>query len=184
MTSSLLIREATVDDAASVARVRIETWRNAYAGIIPAEYLANLCYEDDAQRLRERLKTIEPKCFLLVAEIQGEIVGFASGGPERGGDKVYKGEIYALYVLPAYQGRGIGKKLVGASARRLIQAGIGNLLVWVLSANPFRRFYETLGGQLVREREIEIGGVLLKAVGYGWPDLGALASIGIDEKAA
>jgi len=69
MTGSLLIREATVDDAASVARVRVETWRNAYAEIIPAEYLANLFYEGDAQHLRERLKTIEPEHFLLVAEI-------------------------------------------------------------------------------------------------------------------
>ncbi|MBC7249283.1 MAG: GNAT family N-acetyltransferase [Anaerolineae bacterium] len=183
MTGSLLIREATVDDAARVARVRIDTWRNAYAGIIPAEYLANLSYEEDAQRLRERLKNIGPERFLLVAEIQGEVVGFASGGPERSGDEVYKGEIYALYVLPAYQRRGIGRKLVGASARRLLQAGIGNLLVWVLSANPSRRFYETLGGQLVREREIEIGGVLLQEVGYGWSELAAVASIGLDKKA-
>jgi hypothetical protein len=120
---------------------------------------------------------MEPECFLLVAEREGEIVGFSSGGPERSGDEVYRGEIYALYVSPAYQRRGIGRRLVGASARRLLQAGTGNLLVWVLSANPSRQFYERLGGQLVREREIEIGGVSLPEVGYGWADLEALASM-------
>lgn len=183
MIGSLLIREATVADAASIARVRIDTWKSAYAGIIPAEHLASLSHEEYAQRLQERINSIQPEQFLLVAETQGEIVGFAYGGPERSGDDVYRGEIYALYVLPAYQRRGIGRKLVGASARRLRQAGMSNLLIWALAANPFRQFYEAVGGQPVRARGVEIGGVWLQGVGYGWPDLRPLAAIGLDEKA-
>lgn len=172
-----LIRDATVEDATGIARVHVETWRSAYAGILPSEYLARLSWEEGARRLQEYLKNMEPERFLLVAEVQGEIAGFSSGGPERSGDEVYRGEIYALYVLPAYQRQGIGRRLVGASARRLLQAGTGNLLIWVLSANPSRRFYERLGGQPVREREIEIGGISLPEVGYGWSDLEALASM-------
>jgi ribosomal protein S18 acetylase RimI-like enzyme len=172
-----LIRDATVEDAIGIAKVHVDTWKSAYAGIIPSEYLARLSWEESAHRLQEYLQNMEPECFLLVAEREGEIVGFSSGGPERSGDEVYRGEIYALYVSPAYQRRGIGRRLVGASARRLLQAGTGNLLVWVLSANPSRQFYERLGGQLVREREIEIGGVSLPEVGYGWADLEALASM-------
>jgi len=172
-----LIRDATVEDAIGIAKVHVNTWKSAYAGIIPSEYLARLSWEESAHRLQEYLQNMEPERFLLVAEMEGEIVGFSSGGPERSGDEVYRGEIYALYVSPAYQRRGIGRRLVGASARRLLQAGTGNLLVWVLSANPSRQFYERLGGQLVREREIEIGGVSLPEVGYGWADLEALASM-------
>lgn len=176
-----LIRDATVEDAGGIAKVHIETWRSAYAGILPSEYLDRLSWEEDARRLQEYLKNMGPEYFLLVAETPGEIVGFSSGGPERSGDKVYRGEIYALYVLPAYQKQGIGRRLVGASARRLLQAGAGNLLVWVLSANPSRQFYERLGGQRVREREIEIGGVSLPEVGYGWSNLEVLASIDMEK---
>lgn len=158
-----------------IAKVHVDTWKSTYTGIIPSEYLARLSWEDGAHRLQEHLKDMGPERFLLVAEKEGEIVGFSWGGPERSGDEVYRGEIYALYVLPAYQRQGIGQRLVAASARRLLQAGICNLLVWVLSANPYRQFYERLGGQLVREREVEIGGVSLPAVGYGWADLAALA---------
>ena len=37
-----------------------------------------------------------------------------------------------------------------------------------------RRFYEALGGTVVGEQRIEIGGVTLVEVAYGWPDAGAL----------
>jgi ribosomal protein S18 acetylase RimI-like enzyme len=114
----------------------------------------------------------------LVAEVDGEVVGFASSGPERSGDPIFQGEIYALYVRPAYQRRGIRRRLVGTAARRLQQAGISGLLIRVLADNPpARRFYEQLGGQLVRAGEIEIGGARLAQVGYGWLDLQGLAAM-------
>ncbi len=173
-----VIREATVEDALPIARVWVDTWRSVYAGIMPAEYLAGLAYDERAQRIREILETnADFGRFFLVAERRGEIVGFAFGGPERTGDEVYKGEIYAIYILPAYQRQGLGRKLIGASVRRLRQAGVETLLIWVLSANPYRRFYEVLGGQRVREREVEIGGVSLPAVGYGWSDLQTLVDL-------
>jgi hypothetical protein len=49
------------------------------------------------------------------------------------------------------------------------------MFLWVLEANaPARRFYETLGGALVRDQPIEIGGVIFTEVAYGWPDLDVL----------
>ncbi len=44
------------------------------------------------------------------------------------------------------------------------------MLVWVLAKNPACRFYETLGGQKVYEKEIERGGVKLIEIAYGWMD--------------
>ncbi len=49
------------------------------------------------------------------------------------------------------------------------------MLIWVLADNPSRRFYERLGGQLVREAEVELGGQRLRELAYGWKNLdGAL----------
>ncbi|WP_274651023.1 hypothetical protein [Paenibacillus humicola] len=42
------------------------------------------------------------------------------------------------------------------------------MLIWVLSENPNRYFYEALGGRFIREKEIEIGGTKLKESAYGW----------------
>jgi hypothetical protein len=48
------------------------------------------------------------------------------------------------------------------------------MLVWTLAANPFRFFYERLGGQRVLERTIEIGGQSLAEVAYGWRNVAPL----------
>jgi GNAT superfamily N-acetyltransferase len=105
----------------------------------------------------------------------GEIVGFASGGPERSGDAAYGGELYAIYILLPYQQRGIGRRLSFAVVERLARAGIRSMLIWVLADNPARRFYEALGGREVDRKQVEIGGAVLDEVAYGWSDTGVLA---------
>ncbi len=66
-----------------------------------------------------------------------------------------------------------------ATARWLFGAGMNPMIIWVLAKNhPARRFYGVLGGQYVRERQIQIGGVSLPEVSYGWLDLGVLADAG------
>jgi len=170
----MLIRAAKLQDADMLARAHVDTWRQAYAGIVPADFLAGLTYERSAERWRGRLSNVEPGQFVFVAENgASQVVGFATGGPERDQDPEYQGEVYALYVRPEYQRHHLGRKLVQTSVEHLRQNGIGTLLIWVLAQNPSRRFYESLGGQPARERTVEIGGAALPEVGYGWRDLSA-----------
>jgi GNAT superfamily N-acetyltransferase len=93
------------------------------------------------------------------------------GGPEREGDEFYKGELYAIYLLQIYQGRGLGKQLVLALMERLVKNGLYSMLVRVVTENPAYRFYEALGGQFVCSVEIEIGGKKLAESIYGWQDI-------------
>ena len=166
------IREANIDDSAGIARVRVDTWRTTYAGIVPDDHLAGLSYGQDERRRRERFPTPDDARFVYVAEENsGEIVGYASAGPERGGDPEYKGELYAIYLLPAYQRKGIGRQLTLTVARRLLQQGFRSMLVWVLVENPSRGFYKALGGKPLYEKPLVIGGAELIKVAYGWQDL-------------
>jgi GNAT superfamily N-acetyltransferase len=110
----------------------------------------------------------------VAEDAQGTIVGFASGGPERSGDPVYTGELYAIYLLAQHQGKGMGRHLVISLVHRLLQEGMRGLLLWVLAANPARTFYERLGGQRVYEKTVTIDGVALLEVAYGWRDVHAL----------
>jgi len=80
-------------------------------------------------------------------------------------------KLYAIYVLEAYQGRGLGRDLTLDVVARLVADGRRSMLVWVLADNPACRFYEALGGRRVEVKRISIGGVELDEVAYGWTDL-------------
>ena len=171
------IREAKQEDALGMAKVRVETWRSAYQGIVPDEFLESLSYADISERWKRVFwEERDPNTAVFVAESEpGEIIGIAISGMEQNHDPIYHGEIYVLYVLPQNQNRGIGRQLVAACVRHFVDTlRIRTMLIWVLADNPYRRFYESLGGKIVREKTQEIGGKLLAEVGYGWDEINSL----------
>lgn len=167
------IRPARPEDAPGIARVHVDSWRTTYQGIMPEEVLAKLSYPAREQRWVEMLANAERDnhSIFVAADEGGHIVGFSDGGPEREGDPEYTGELYAIYLLKEYQGRGLGRLLTEAVAKSNLQAGYPSMLVWVLVANPARNFYLHLGGQEVKVKQIELGGAKLGEIAYGWKDL-------------
>ena len=148
----------------------MDTWRTAYAGIVPAEYLVGLSYADRERMWQQALTAGPPATSMLVAETEEcEIVEFACGAPEREGNLLYRGELFAIYVLKGHQRRGVGRRLFSAMARHFISQDIDSMLLWVLKDNhPARQFYESMGGEYVGEKIITIGRTDLVEVAYGW----------------
>ncbi len=129
------IRAAQLEDAAGVARVHVDCWRTTYKGIFPDELLACLSYEGREQSWQHILS--DPAQMTFVAEDEaGKIVGFVDGGPEREGDPVYRGELYAIYVLQEVHRRGLGRRLVKELARFLADRHLSSMMLWVLASNP------------------------------------------------
>jgi len=167
----MMIRAAQPTDAAAIAKVHVDSWRTTYKGIVPDDFLATLSYEQRTPWWHNILSQSAPTSFVYVAEDpSGQVIGFASGGPERGGDPDYTGEVYAIYLLAACQRHGLGRHLTSTLVQRLVQAGMPSLLLWVLAANPCRGFYEALGGQRLYDKHVFIGGAPLVEVAYGWRD--------------
>ena len=90
---------------------------------------------------------------------------------QRSGDSDYSGELYALYVLPGQQRKGVGRRLVEAVTERLVQSGHDSMSVWVLEQNPARGFYVALGGRQLGTKDVQIGTQTLVEVAYGWSDI-------------
>ena len=176
---SARVRLAQPTDAAAIAHVHVETWRAAYAGVVPDSYLVRMSEQGQAFTWRKVLTRRSKDERTVVAEVakgEGEqqtLVGFGSYGRQRGTDLGYTGEIFTLYVLPDWQGQEIGQQLIHAIFRRLWEAGTPDCLVWVLAENPARFFYERMGGQRVAERIESFAGENLTQIAYGWPDLEA-----------
>ncbi|MEM6429369.1 MAG: GNAT family N-acetyltransferase [Deinococcota bacterium] len=140
----------------------------------PDDVLENLTYDQRETRWRQGLARYTDTCICVAVNGGDEVIGFGNAGPEREGNAIYTGEIYALYVLKSYQGQGIGRSLVQACVQRLLEAGHTSLLIWVLADNPARVFYEALGGEFVGEKMISIGGKELLELAYGWQDMRTL----------
>ena len=169
------IRAAMVEDAAGIARVHIDSWRTTYAGIVPDAYLAGLSYEAREARWEERLGDLPvDDCVYIAVDEAGQIAGFAGGGPQRTALPGYAGELYAIYLLRVAQGQGLGRQLTSRVAAHLLRQGMRSMAVWVLTANPSRGFYEALGGQLIGEQPIAIGGATLQEAAYGWSEVAPL----------
>jgi len=171
------IRHARIEDADGIARVWAESWRAAYRGIVPDDYLNTIDVAEWAERQRRNMENQSVGSVSLIADDGGSTVGWASLGPNRMTDLPYAGELYAIYLLPSHWRRGIGRLLMTSTARSSIERGMDSMILWVLSENwPARRFYESMGGSLVSEHTYTIGGVSLPEVAYGWSELGALTT--------
>lgn len=174
-----VIRRAKLEDVTGIARTHIASWRESYRGIVPDDFLNNLSIERRIAQWNESLANPQNQYHrVFVAEVGGEISGFAGYGSEREADPVYLGELYAIYILQSAHRKGIGRRLVNAVAQDLMAQGITSMLVWVLADNPARGFYERLGGFYLREKAIEIGGRNLIEVAYGWKDIRPLVDVG------
>lgn len=172
------LRRATVDDAEAIAAVRIESWRATYRGMIPDAYLDDMRLEDSMLHWRKVLQALPEagdRICVYVAESEGHIVGFASGmmlpEPKLG----MQAELTAVYLRPAWQRIGIGRRMLQKVARTMQAQGADSLLVWVISGNSIaRNFYEELGGELLQEQAFSWDGMDLMEAGYGWRDLSVL----------
>ena len=179
--TELRIRRAVPSDAVDIARVHIDSWKTAYRGIVADDYLDNLSYQERERWWSENLSSSGR--FVFVAEDSSsesnhkKIIGFCAGGRNLSkSDSDYAVVLGSIYILQEYRGRGIGKDSLSL-AISLVESGFSSMIVWVLSKNPYRSFYESLGGKYVRSGEIQIGGSTFEDVAYGWTDLRVLTKL-------
>jgi len=173
---TITIREARLEDVAGMAKVYIAGWRTTYTGIVPDDYLANMSLEEHTKRWQNILRSDDG--YVYVAEDEpGNVAGFIWGGAVRDrSDPAFSGELHAIYVLKSYQGHDIGRRLVRVLVKQLLEVGIQSMIVWVLAANPSRRFYEKLGAKLFKTAPYQVPGtdLFLDDTGYGWTDIRVL----------
>ncbi len=162
------IRIAQGSDAAAIAHVHVQSWKTAYEAILPKQYLASL---NEAERVPLWQDWLTREASIFLAEVGGEVVGFAAGGAIREPLQAYDSELYTLYLLKDAQGLGLGKALLRTVISALIEKKHKSMFAWVLEQNPAVRIYKNAGAQSVTTRQIEIAGILLPESALGWPDL-------------
>lgn len=150
------------DDRLEVARIYEESWRYAYKGIVPQDYLDSLRAEQWVSNLdKEGL-------YHLIAVEDGVFVGTAGFCKSRFEEYADKGEIVSVYLLPEAMGRGYGKRLITAVLRELSEMGFSEAFLWVLKENlRARSFYKKYGFSQSGESLVHnVGGKDLTEIQY------------------
>ncbi|OXM63825.1 GNAT family N-acetyltransferase [Amycolatopsis vastitatis] len=154
----IAVRAATVADAPAIGEIHVASWRAAYAGLLPEEFLARLSAEARAASWARRIGDPAIPGRVLVVEDEGVVAGFAAFGP---------GQLYALYLLPEYWGRGLGRLLHD----RVVEELSGDSAVlWVLATNERAKAFYVRQGWVddgARQTEtIDEGRVTLEEMRY------------------
>jgi GNAT superfamily N-acetyltransferase len=134
------IARPTLDDADEMAEVHVAVWREAYAGLMPADYLASLDVAAFAEHRRERILHPRPDVGEWLARDAAEIVALTASGPARDPDPPVPFEFYAINVLARAHGTGL--------ADALLDRAIGDrpAYLWVLDGNArAQAFYRRHG---------------------------------------
>lgn len=172
---NLVVRAATRADAEQIAAVHVASWRAAYAGVFPADWL-NSDEFADARRQRWQEWRLGPAERIAVASLAAApttapvITAFSWYGPERerGRGVTGRGEITAFYADPRVWGTGVATALMEYTELRLSTEGFATAVLWVLTDNPrARRFYERHGWEPTGiEGDFEMRGTIAPEVEY------------------
>jgi GNAT superfamily N-acetyltransferase len=169
------VRAATGEDVADLVRVQLDTWRTAYADLLPPDVLAGL---DTADAARAWLNALEAGSIRLFVAVEGDwTVGFCAAGfaPEAElvdaagalpPDAATVALIGTLLVEPRWGRRGHGGRLLATAASALRDEGATRGVAWVPEADQAsRHFYARAGwGADGTARTLDAGGRPLREI--------------------
>ena len=156
----LQLRPATIDDRAAIREVARATWHDTYDELDADSIDTTIdeWYGDDA--LEQALS--KPGTAFLVAERDGDIVGFSHGVVQND-----EGDILRLSVHPDHQHEGIGTALYERLREDLQDFNMKRMRAIDLASNEGgQRFYEEQGFEQTGEGKVEIGGEKRREVVY------------------
>lgn len=135
---NIIIKKMETDDEIKgKAFVHWKSWHEAYPGLVDQEYLDALTLEKC-----EKIAYSWPNN-LIVAKHEGRVIGFIGYG-DRGNEAPNTGEIFALYVLSEYYGKGVAQQLMKTGLEQLNH--YSQICFWVLKENQRAiRFYQKCG---------------------------------------
>lgn len=162
-----MIRSANFNDAADIASVHISAWQESYKNIINQEYLNQISFIAKLQLREQMLANQSSENISLVGVHDGKIIGFCDGGRSRETSNEYSGEIYAIYLLEEFKGKGIGSELFSHMRNHLINNGLTPYIVRVLAENKFAcKFYKKHGGKIFAKKVMRIGNEEYTEIAY------------------
>jgi len=169
MEPAFKIVPAHITDAPGIAHVNYTSWHESYRNIISNRFLDSLTIDNYEKRWNYILNNQTDKTFVhVVKNPASEIIGYCTGGPVRERFNHFEGEIYALYLLQQYHGKGIGGTLFNKAVMQLNNNGHKSFCLFVLKQNPTIQFYRHYQPHHEHTAIVKIGEDEYEDIGLGW----------------
>jgi diamine N-acetyltransferase len=163
MTSNdiaISIRRPSVADARMIKDLAVRTFHDAFWETNSPENMES--YMDQAfalDKLQEEMA--DPQATFLVAEVEGEAVGYAkiyAGSPPECVRHRPAQEIVRLYVDRRFHGSGVARALMDACLDEAARAGCRGVFLGVWELNPrAQAFYRKYGFEIVGDHVFQMG---------------------------
>jgi ribosomal protein S18 acetylase RimI-like enzyme len=161
------LRRATMKDAPELAQIHVAAWHEAYRGTVPDSFLEQFTVQRRLKRFQEFLADNSAETYIV--EYESRIVGFLTlgGCRDEGVERSTTGEIWGIYIRPAYWRRGFGRFLCQQGQNRLAAQDFSIATLWVLEANKrARSFYQAMGFKADGTRKVLQFGIPVPAIRY------------------
>lgn len=163
------VRVARVSDAPAVGLVQAVVYREAYAGTLADEVLAQFEPRAFTNAWRESLTNAPSRDHLLLVACAGEqVVGLAAVGPSSDPDGQDTAELLVLAVHPEARRQGHGSRLLHAAVDTARGRDRHELAAWVLASDDRTRAFLTAAGLEAdgahRERVVDAEGTTAREV--------------------
>jgi GNAT superfamily N-acetyltransferase len=149
VAGGVVVRQARSSDARAIAEVSVASRRWSYRDLLAEADLEGLSVEDTAADFAAALAALPLGAAVFVAELTGQIVGYAYVLPSPDVDvPADTSELGSIYVMEEVAGKGVAPALMDAAIDHAHANGQGILTLWVRRENGrARRFYEKHGMQ-------------------------------------
>lgn len=147
------IRNATSEDIQIIQDIAQKTWPVSYADMISKaqiEYMLDMMYNDQTL-----LGQMASGHIFYILETGNKPVGFTGIEPFKQESYIF---IHKLYVLPGYQGKGIGKELINYIIGMASEMKMKEVRLNVNRTNKAVQFYLKNGFEILKSLDIDIGG--------------------------
>jgi len=148
MSAALKIRPATPKDLTAIGKLGALLVRTHH-DFDPKRFMAATSRTENAYGSFLGTQLDEPNIVILVADRDGEVIGYTYAGVE-GTDYMSlrgpAGVLYDIVVDPAHRGRGVGRMLLDATLEALKTRGAPRVVLSTAERNPVaQRLFEHAG---------------------------------------
>ena len=165
INGEIRVRKATIKDIESIVKIKLNSWRETYKGIVNDEYLNNMDYQENYNKFKKEIENPNSKKQNYVITKNNKVIGYCKFAILK--NDIYDSQIYAIYIDNKFKNKGYGTILLNYVKEYLKTQKCKNMILWCIYRNyPSRFFYKKKGGKEEKKMLSVIGKQKIYEISY------------------